>query len=133
MRLGECLIETELGSVDLGIRSQLGEIERGFFDRAGPDARATNAGSTSAARTGDSRAQRRPETASYDTFARKPPTPLLGRLFCPACSNAASPGAGVGKCSKSVGQTIESSGPAGLGGRVLRDRQIGSATRIWPR
>jgi flagellar assembly protein FliH len=35
MRLGECLIETELGSVDLGIRSQLGEIERGFFDRAG--------------------------------------------------------------------------------------------------
>lgn len=35
MRLGECVIETELGSVDLGIRSQLGEIERGFFDRAG--------------------------------------------------------------------------------------------------
>lgn len=35
MRLGECLIETDLGSVDLGIRAQLGEIERGFFDRAG--------------------------------------------------------------------------------------------------
>jgi flagellar assembly protein FliH len=35
MRLGDCLIETELGSVDLGIRAQLGEIERGFFDRAG--------------------------------------------------------------------------------------------------
>jgi flagellar assembly protein FliH len=34
MRLGECVIETEMGSVDLGIRSQLGEIERGFFDRA---------------------------------------------------------------------------------------------------
>ena len=34
MRLGDCVIETELGSVDLGIRSQLGEIERGFFDRA---------------------------------------------------------------------------------------------------
>ena len=34
MRLGDCAIETELGSVDLGIRSQLGEIERGFFDRA---------------------------------------------------------------------------------------------------
>ena len=33
MRLGECLIETALGSVDLGIRAQLGEIERGFFDR----------------------------------------------------------------------------------------------------
>jgi flagellar assembly protein FliH len=34
MRLGDCTIETEMGSVDLGIRSQLGEIERGFFDRA---------------------------------------------------------------------------------------------------
>jgi flagellar assembly protein FliH len=34
MRLGDCVIETALGSVDLGIRSQLGEIERGFFDRA---------------------------------------------------------------------------------------------------
>jgi flagellar assembly protein FliH len=35
LHLGECVIETALGSVDLGIRSQLGEIERGFFDRAG--------------------------------------------------------------------------------------------------
>jgi flagellar assembly protein FliH len=35
MRLGDCKVETEMGSVDLGIRSQLGEIERGFFDRAG--------------------------------------------------------------------------------------------------
>jgi flagellar assembly protein FliH len=35
MRLGDCGIETEMGTVDLGIRSQLGEIERGFFDRAG--------------------------------------------------------------------------------------------------
>ena len=35
MRLGDCRIETRLGSVDLGIRSQIGEIERGFFDRAG--------------------------------------------------------------------------------------------------
>jgi flagellar assembly protein FliH len=35
MRLGDCVVETEHGSVDLGIRSQLGEIERGFFDRAG--------------------------------------------------------------------------------------------------
>jgi flagellar assembly protein FliH len=34
MRLGDCTIETEMGSVDLGIRAQLGEIERGFFDRA---------------------------------------------------------------------------------------------------
>lgn len=35
MRLGDCLIETEMGSVDLGVRAQLSEIERGFFDRAG--------------------------------------------------------------------------------------------------
>jgi flagellar assembly protein FliH len=35
MRLGDCRIETALGSVDLGIRAQLSEIERGFFDRAG--------------------------------------------------------------------------------------------------
>ena len=27
--------ESKVGTVDLGIRSQLGEIERGFFDRAG--------------------------------------------------------------------------------------------------
>ncbi len=32
---GECEIESKVGTVDLGIRSQLGEIERGFFDRAG--------------------------------------------------------------------------------------------------
>jgi flagellar assembly protein FliH len=35
MRLGDCEIEATTGSVDLGIRAQLGEIERGFFDRAG--------------------------------------------------------------------------------------------------
>jgi len=35
MRLGDCVVESTMGSVDLGIRSQLGEIERGFFDRAG--------------------------------------------------------------------------------------------------
>jgi flagellar assembly protein FliH len=34
MRLGDCVMETELGSVDLGVRAQLGEIERGFFDCA---------------------------------------------------------------------------------------------------
>ncbi|HEV2445347.1 MAG TPA: FliH/SctL family protein [Candidatus Sulfopaludibacter sp.] len=37
MRLGECVLETELGKVDLGIAPQLAEIERGFFDRAGPN------------------------------------------------------------------------------------------------
>lgn len=28
----ECVLETRLGSVDLGVRAQLAEIERGFFD-----------------------------------------------------------------------------------------------------
>ena len=43
MRLGECAIKTDLGSVDLGIRGQLGEIERGFFDRVGRSVAAISA------------------------------------------------------------------------------------------
>jgi flagellar biosynthesis/type III secretory pathway protein FliH len=35
MELGECRMETELGSADLGLWPQLKEIERGFFDRVG--------------------------------------------------------------------------------------------------
>ena len=35
MRVGDCVIESKVGTVDLGVRSQLGEIERGFFDCAG--------------------------------------------------------------------------------------------------
>lgn len=35
MLLGDCVIESKVGTVDLGIRAQLSEIERGFFDRAG--------------------------------------------------------------------------------------------------
>ena len=35
MKLGDCRVETAVGSVDLGLRAQLAEIERGFFDRAG--------------------------------------------------------------------------------------------------
>ncbi len=37
MQLGDCVLETELGSVDLGVGAQLQEIERGFFDRGGRD------------------------------------------------------------------------------------------------
>ena len=44
MRLGDCVIESKVGTVDLGVRSQLGEIERGFFDRAGPSHAHTQAG-----------------------------------------------------------------------------------------
>jgi len=32
MGAGECVIEARVGSVDLGVRAQLAEIERGFFD-----------------------------------------------------------------------------------------------------
>jgi flagellar assembly protein FliH len=35
MRTGECLMETDLGSADLGVRVQLSEIERALLDRAG--------------------------------------------------------------------------------------------------
>ena len=51
MRLGDCMIETELGSVDLGIRAQLGEIERGFFDRAGGNGAEAGPGAGAAAKT----------------------------------------------------------------------------------
>lgn len=37
MCLGECVLESELGSVDLGIASHLAEIERGFFDCVRPN------------------------------------------------------------------------------------------------
>jgi flagellar assembly protein FliH len=36
MHAGGCVLETDLGSADLGIRAQLAEIERGFFDKAPP-------------------------------------------------------------------------------------------------
>lgn len=34
MQSGDCVVEAEVGSVDLGIRAQLDEIERSFFDHA---------------------------------------------------------------------------------------------------
>ncbi len=39
MRLGDCVLETTIGRVELGVVAQLGEIERGFrelLERAGP-------------------------------------------------------------------------------------------------
>lgn len=35
MRLGDCIVETDLGSADLGVRAQLGEVDRTFFEMAG--------------------------------------------------------------------------------------------------
>jgi flagellar assembly protein FliH len=47
MTAGECTIETHLGTIDIGVRAQLAEIERGFFDllehreRVAPDMQPT--------------------------------------------------------------------------------------------
>jgi flagellar assembly protein FliH len=41
MELGDCRIETGMGSADLGLKAQLREIERGFFDRVGSGSRST--------------------------------------------------------------------------------------------
>lgn len=43
MRLGDCRIESIVGTVDLGVRAQLAEIERGFFDRTGVESVGMNA------------------------------------------------------------------------------------------
>jgi flagellar assembly protein FliH len=32
MTTGECVLETNVGKVELGVSAQLGEIEKGFFD-----------------------------------------------------------------------------------------------------
>jgi flagellar assembly protein FliH len=34
MRLGDCIVETDIGSADLGVRAQLGEIDRVFFENS---------------------------------------------------------------------------------------------------
>ncbi len=93
MRLGDCVIETVLGSVDLGIRSQLGEIERGFFDRAG--SRAVRPGGEY--RPSRFRTKGEPMTASLGRYFQR-----LGR---------GQPWRWRGQVLESVGQTIESSGP----------------------
>jgi flagellar assembly protein FliH len=56
MRLGDCVIATELGSVDLGVRAQLSEIERGFFDR--PDRTGIEATTVSSVQAPDQKAGR---------------------------------------------------------------------------
>jgi flagellum-specific ATP synthase len=98
MRLGDCVIETELGSVDLGIRAQLGEIERGFFDRAGGSQRARPL--LRAARPGR-RASSGPGGGAHDA--------LLARYF--ARLERGQPWRWRGQVLESVGQTIESAGP----------------------
>ncbi len=51
----ECLLVTEVGSVDLGVRSQLTEIERGFFDLLDqrPKSNSLDGGDLSVTRTTD--------------------------------------------------------------------------------
>ena len=52
MRLGDCKIESHVGTVDLGVRAQLAEIERGFFDRAGGETMAALGSQTIAPEAG---------------------------------------------------------------------------------
>ncbi|HEY1768243.1 MAG TPA: FliH/SctL family protein [Terracidiphilus sp.] len=70
LRLGECLIETKLGTVDLGIRSQLAEIERGFFDRAGGSSLPSAAARNTAAETTPG-----PERARHEPLGPEPAGP----------------------------------------------------------
>ncbi len=57
MLLGDCVIESKAGTVDLGMRAQLGEIELGFFDRAGTsDAPARPAATSTAPETSPAKA-----------------------------------------------------------------------------
>lgn len=62
MELGECRMETELGSADLGLWPQLKEIERGFFDRVG--SRGTGVDENAAARTNRGNSSIRADTWS---------------------------------------------------------------------
>jgi len=50
MRLGDCMIESAAGSVDLSVHAQLDEIERRFFDRGETGARQAGGARTSASR-----------------------------------------------------------------------------------
>ena len=120
MRLGDCVIETVLGSVDLGIRSQLGEIERGFFDRAGRR---------------KIRPHRQPCGQNRRSCERNRGEPLmtaqLGRYF--ARLERGQPWRWRGQVLESVGQTIESSGPLASVGECCEIRGPVWASRIWPR
>lgn len=62
MELGECRMETELGSADLGLWPQLKEIERGFFDRVG--SRGTSVDENATARTNRGNSSIRADTWS---------------------------------------------------------------------
>ncbi len=119
MRLGECMIETKLGTVDLGIRAQLGEIERGFFDRAGAAGAARADSCAMDLRQRTQRAARR----SDDSAART----LLRAAGARAALALARAGSRVGWPDHRVG------GPAGLGGRVLRDSRTRRGARTRPR
>jgi hypothetical protein len=101
MRLGDCVIETELGSVDLGIRAQLGEIERGFFDRAGGRSPAGLQIRRRARRAARPLTQTRAEHACPDAAAG-------ARYF--ARLERGQPWRWRGQVLESVGQTIESAG-----------------------
>jgi len=74
MKLGECLIQTEMGSVDLGLKAQLAEIERGFFDRSGARTASSTASTSSTQAELVERVE--PLNARFEPY-RSTPDPLV--------------------------------------------------------
>ena len=93
--LGECAIETALGTADLGIPAQLAEMERGFFGAADREAGAAWRLETLRPRSLAVRGERDECAAG----------PLL------RAAGACQPWRWRGQVLESVGQTIESAGP----------------------
>ena len=108
MRLGECLIETGLGSVDLGIRVAVGRDRAGLLrSRRGAPGRQSQDGSAGQSAPSLPKTRR----AVHDAVAG----PILWAAGTRPALALARAGTRVGGPDDRVG------GAAGLGGRVLRD------------
>jgi len=57
LEAGDARLEADIGSVDLGVRAQMGEIERGFFDAPGAEPGRDEPGRDEAGREGRESAQ----------------------------------------------------------------------------
>jgi hypothetical protein len=75
MELGDCRMETELGSADLGLWPQLKEIERGFFDRVGEPNREMHASARSGWEAVETATPRHVSTSSATEAALQPGRP----------------------------------------------------------
>ncbi len=113
MHLGDCVVETEMGSVDLGIRAQLGEIERWLLRSrrraARQPIRRPGRWIGSGLRSSPVRARR-----------SRAMTPLLTRYFSQL--NRGIPGGGADRCSSPWGRPSN---------RPARWRPWASVARFW--